>query len=102
MPQENILQQHLPYAGAGMERNVVGPRVRQARRKARPPITQGELAARLQLMGFSTSQAMISKIESRARPVMDTEVVALAKALGVSVAWLLGKDRDEMEARKGS
>jgi len=34
-------------------------------------------------------QSGLSKIESGQRPVSDVEVVALARALKVSVAWLL-------------
>lgn len=74
-----------------MERNIVGQRVRQARIRARPPITQGDLVARLQLLGFKVDQATISKIEHGRRPVLDTEVVALSRALKVSAAWLLGE-----------
>lgn len=74
-----------------MERNVVGPRVRAARCLAKPPITQEELAARLQVMGLKVDQAPISKIEKASRPVFDFEVVALAKALGVPLDWLLGE-----------
>ena len=70
-------------------RNIVGPRVRQARRMAKPRITQIELAARLQLLGLSIDQAGVSKIETGRRPVTDIEVAALAKALRVSVSWLL-------------
>lgn len=70
-------------------RNVVGARVRQARKLAKPPITQADLVARLQLLGMIIDQSGISKIESRQRPVSDIEVVTLAKALKVSVAWLL-------------
>lgn len=58
----------------------------------RPPITQGELAARLQVMGFEVNQATISKIEKQFRPVLDVEVVALAKALGVTLAWLFEEE----------
>ena len=61
----------------------------------RPPITQGELAARLQVMGFNINQATISKIERRLRPVLDIEVVALAKALGVMPAWLLEEEEPQ-------
>ena len=71
------------------KRNVVGDRVRQARRAARPPVTQLDLVARLQLLGIQIDQSGLSKIESGRRPVMDFEVIALAKALKVSVAWLL-------------
>ncbi len=71
------------------KRNIVGTRVRQARKAARPPITQTDLAARLQLLGTVMDQSGLSKIESGQRPVSDIEVVALAKALKVSVEWLL-------------
>lgn len=70
-------------------KNLVGARVRQARKLAKPPITQVDLVARLQLLGMTIDQSGISKIEGGQRPVSDVEVVTLAKALKVSVAWLL-------------
>jgi len=72
-----------------MQRNVVGSRVQQGRRQAKPPITQKDLVARLQVLGLKVDQPTISKIEQGTRPVLDFEVVALAKALKVSVSWLL-------------
>ena len=71
------------------KRNVIGDRVRQARKAARSPITQIDLVARLQVSGLQIEQSGLSKIESGRRPVSDIEVLALAKALRVSVAWLL-------------
>lgn len=71
------------------KRNIVGARVRQARKAGRPPITQTDLAARLQLLGVVIDQSGLSKVESGRRPVSDVEVLALAKALKVSVEWLL-------------
>jgi len=71
------------------KRNVVGDRVRQARKVARPLITQIDLVARLQILGMQIDQSSLSKIEGGHRPVTDIEVLALAKALRVSVAWLL-------------
>jgi len=71
------------------KRNVVGDRVRQARKAARTPITQIDLVARLQILGMQIDQSGLSKIESGRRPVTDVEVIALAKELKVSVAWLL-------------
>ena len=65
--------------------------MRLARKKAKPPVTQGDLVARLQLLGFKVDQATISKIEHGRRPVLDTELVALSRALKVSAAWLLGE-----------
>ena len=70
---------------------MVGPRVREARKQAKPPLTQNDLVARLQVMGLKVDQSSISKIEQGIRPVLDIEVIALAKALGVSAAWLLGE-----------
>lgn len=74
-----------------MQRNVVGPRVRQARKLATPRISQVDLAARLQTLGLKVDQSTVSKIEQGHRPVLDLELVALAKALKVSAAWLLGE-----------
>lgn len=75
-----------------MLRNVVGPRIREARKSQRPQVTQGELAARLQVIGFGINQATVSKIERQLRPVTDIEVIALAGALDVPVAWILGEE----------
>lgn len=74
-----------------MQRNVVGSRVRQARGQATPRVSQVDLAARLQVLGLRIDQSAVSKIEQGHRPVLDLEVVALAKALKVSASWLLGE-----------
>jgi len=74
-----------------VQRNIVGPRVREARKQAKPPITQKDLVARLQVLGLKVDQSTISKIEQVTRPVFDFEIVGLAKALKVSPAWLLAE-----------
>ncbi len=66
------------------KRNIVGIRVRQARKAAKPPITQSDLIARLQLLDMNIDQSGLSKIENGQRPVSDIEVVAFAKALKVT------------------
>jgi len=76
---------------------VVGARVRQARKLATPRVSQVDLAARLQLMGLKIDQSAVSKIEQGYRPVLDLEVVALAKALKVSASWLLGEANSPKE-----
>ena len=86
---ENISSEHIHYDLSVEKRNIVGGRVRQARKAARPPITQTDLVARLQLLGVMIDQSGVSKIENGQRPVSDIEVVTLAKALNVSVSWLL-------------
>lgn len=84
-------------------RNIVGLRVRQARRAAKPMITQKELVARLQVLGIMIDQSGLSKIENGRRPVSDIEVVALAKALRVSPSSLLQECETSCmsEANKG-
>ncbi|MFA5054550.1 MAG: helix-turn-helix domain-containing protein [Dehalococcoidia bacterium] len=56
-----------------------------------PKISQIDLVARLQVLGLKIEQSAISKIENGQRPVLDTELSLIAKALGVSTAWLLGE-----------
>lgn len=73
------------------QRNVIGARVRQARKGAKPPITQSDLVARLQVLGIVIDQSSLSKIETQRRPVSDVEVIAFSKALKVPVSWLLGE-----------
>lgn len=72
-----------------LKRNLIGGRVREARRRHLPRLTQAELAARLQVAGFHLDRAAVSKIEIGYREVTDFELVALARALGVSANWLL-------------
>lgn len=71
------------------KKNIIGSRIRKARQEAKPPITQEDLAARLQLDGLKIDQGMISRIEKGARLVTDYEVRAIAKVLKVSVGWLI-------------
>lgn len=69
--------------------NIVGGRVKEARAKHSPPMTQDQLSGKLALLGVSVDRAGISKIEIGQRSVLDYEVRALAKALGVTSEWLL-------------
>lgn len=85
----NITLENIYYYFLVGNRNIVGERVRQARKVAKPPITQTDLVARLQLLGITIDQSGVSKIESGQRPVVDIEAIALAEALKVDVAWLL-------------
>ena len=71
-------------------KNIVGERIRLARKASKPPLTQIDLIARLQILGMMISQSALSKVESGRRPVTDIEVITLAKALKVSTASLLG------------
>jgi hypothetical protein len=73
-----------------VSQNLVGARVKEARTKAHPPITQEELSKRLAKLGVSIDRAGVAKIETGIRGVLDFELVALGKALGAKVTWLLG------------
>ena len=76
-------------------RNLIGEHVREVRLNSKPTITQADLLARLAVRGIDLEKTAISKIESKTRPVTDIELVAIADSLGVSVIWLLGKDKDQ-------
>ena len=72
------------------KKNIVGSRIRKARQDAKPAITQSDLVARLQLEGLKDiDQPIISRIEKGDRIVADYEIKAIAKALKVTVGWLL-------------
>jgi HTH-type transcriptional regulator, cell division transcriptional repressor len=74
-----------------IERNIVGRRIRQARLKCSPPVSQDDLAGRLAARGIILDQTAISRVENQTRYLMDYEVAAIAKALKVSVGWLFGE-----------
>ena len=63
---KNIIHAHLP-------------KWREAR-----GLTQGELAARMQVLGVNIDQQMISKIEHNSRIVTDYELACLCKILKVT------------------
>ena len=70
--------------------NVVGERIKEARGAAQPRLTQEQLSKKVAKLGVSIDRAGIAKIETGIRGVLDFEAVALAKALGVKISWLLG------------
>jgi hypothetical protein len=75
---------------ARVSQNLIGERVKKARAAANPPLTQDELSKRLLKLGVSIDRAGVAKIETGIRGVLDFELVALSRALGVSVISLLG------------
>lgn len=70
------------------QKNISGERIRQMRVVQR--MSQTDLAARMQINGVTIEREAISKIEGGLRFVTDYEIRAFAKALNVSVLWLLG------------
>ncbi len=73
------------------DRNIIGKRLKIARRNSKPRITQSDLAARLQVQGLNFDRVTIAKIEISYREVTDVEVKEIARALGVTIAWLYGE-----------
>jgi len=76
-----------------VSKNIIGKRVREARLRAKPKITQVDLLARLEIREIYLEKTAISKIEAGTRPVNDKELLAFADALHVTPNWLLkGED----------
>ena len=77
-------------------KNIIGERIRLARKKASPAMTQADLAARLQIRGSELDRVAITKIETGYRKITDVEAKAIAEALGVTISWLYGeKNKDK-------
>lgn len=69
--------------------NVIGPRIRQLRESLTPVVTQADLAARLASRSrLDLDRPTITRIENGKRYLRDYEIVAIARALKVSVASL--------------
>ena len=74
--------------------NICADRVRLARALQKPPITQEELARKIQFMGMDMTALIISRIEKNQRHVCDAELRMLARALDVSMDWLCGDENE--------
>jgi len=68
------------------KKNIIGSRVRDARKESR--MTQMELALRMQLLGVPMDRSAVAKLESGRRPISDIEAAAIAKILGITIARL--------------
>lgn len=80
--------------------NICSERIRLGRAMQKPPITQEELARKIQLMGVEDmTMLIISRIEKNQRHVCDAELRIFAKALDVSMEWLVG-DTDNPRIQK--
>jgi len=69
--------------------NVIGPQVRSLREEQE--LTQEELAARCNLIGWNISRSTLAKIESQVRRVTDDEVALFAEALKIDINLLYGE-----------
>lgn len=74
-------------------KNIVGRRIAEVRQRSEPALTQDALSGRLAKLGIQLDRAAIAKIENSHRHVLDYELKAFAKVLGVDVNWLLGDEK---------
>ena len=72
-------------------RNLIGARIREARLRCSPAVSQEDLAGHLAARGVQLDRSAVSRIESKDRYLMDYEIAAIAKCLRVSIAWLFGE-----------
>ena len=75
-------------------KNIISARLKQMRRNK--GLSQGQLAAKLQLCNINVDQQIISKIEKNERQVTDYELACICKCLDVSPEWML-QDVDKFQ-----
>ena len=73
--------------------NVIGPNIKKIRKQNK--ITQEDLCARLQILGYNINRSDISKIENGKKFVADFEVYGFSKALKVQMEYLYQKNQEE-------
>lgn len=63
--------------------NLIGPNIREIRKSMN--LSQKDLVARCNLLGWDISRGTLAKIESRTRKISDEEVLLFSKVLKVNV-----------------
>lgn len=63
--------------------NYIGPRIREIR--IEKTLSQKDLTAKCNVLGWDISRGTLAKIESKSRRISDIEVLYLSKALGVDI-----------------
>jgi len=81
----------MPTKHPAGERNAIGRRIREARLKQKPPVSQEDLAARLAVRGVYFDRSAISRMEAQRRFIRDYEIIAIADALKTSISWFFGE-----------
>lgn len=79
----------------GNDKNIISNSLKRIRLERK--LTQGELAAKMQTLGTSMDQQMISKIEKNARIVTDYELACFCRVLGVGVNEILQDFYDKLK-----
>ena len=75
--------------------NIIGSKIKDIRKKEK--ITQEDLCARMQVLGYQISRSDISKIENCNKFIADFEVLGFAKALKKSILDLYDLSENEKE-----
>ena len=73
----------MPRIIEGKEMNLIGDRLRVLRKKHH--LSQQQLSERLETQAVYICRGSISRIEDKSRTVTDTELMGLAKVLGVKI-----------------
>ncbi len=63
--------------------NICGKNIKKIRKEQK--VTQDELCARMQVMGYQISRSDISKLENGKKFITDFELLGFSKALNVSI-----------------
>ena len=79
--------------------NIVGPVIRELREKK--GLSQEQLVAKLNIMGWDLSRVTFAKIEAQIRCVADYELPVLAAGIGVEPSELLKKALAHFPKRQG-
>lgn len=66
--------------------NIIGPKIQSIRESQ--DLTQDQVAARLNQLGWDISRGTYAKIECQSRRISDEEATLLAKALKVGIEKL--------------
>ena len=78
--------------------NIVGPVIRELRDKKK--MSQAQLVAKLNLMGWDLSRGTLAKIEAQIRCVADYEIPILAASAGVVPSELLMRALEKFPKRR--
>lgn len=81
-------------------RNIIGERVRDARKRSDPPLTQDQLSGKLASEGIQLDRVALAKVENGLRCAFDFEVKGLAAVLKVDANWLLGIEPHSVTAQR--
>jgi transcriptional regulator with XRE-family HTH domain len=75
-------------------RNLIGPAIRKLRYQK--GLSQPQLVAKCQVIGWNISRDILAAIEGQARRVTDAEIVLFAAVLRVSASLLLPDKKEAL------